>query len=89
MKLHGMMEKFVGEKVAVICSRFQYRGVLSEVGDDYVILAHATAVEDSGSASRDAPVTEDAISSSIFIHIDSIELFYQPNWCHAPLPSEK
>jgi len=83
-----VMREFIGQKVAVLCCRYQYRGRLSQVLDDCVILANPTSVEVSGPTNADRPTTEDPIGSSITVMKDSIELFYQPNWCHAPLPGE-
>jgi hypothetical protein len=81
-------KKFVGQKVAVLCARYQYRGILSEVGTDYLVLAMSTSVERSGISQAVRPEQEDVIGSSIIIKTDAIELFYQPNWVNAPLPGE-
>lgn len=80
--------KKMGERVAVLCARYQYRGVLTEVYDDCLVLANATCVEVSGIAQGERPNTEDAVGGSITIKTDAIELFYQPNWVNAPLPGE-
>lgn len=82
------LSKKVGEKIAVLCTRYNYRGVLSGIGDNFLILADACAVERSGPCSGDKPVTEDAIQGSIFIKFDAIEIIFQPNWVNAPLPAE-
>jgi hypothetical protein len=83
-----VLKKFVGQKIAVICARYQYRGILSIVAEDCIVIANATAVETSGISSAAAPQVEDNIGSSIVIKNDAIELVYQPNWCNAKLPSE-
>ena len=80
--------KFMGQKVAVICARYQYRGVLSSVSDRHIVLANATSVEISGASNTEAPQTEDQIGSSIIIMLDAIELFYQPNWVFHALPGD-
>ena len=82
-------EKFIGQKVAVLCARYQYRGLLSAVDDECTVLANSTAIEISGSAQLELPQTEDNIGSSIIIKNDAIELLYQPKWARAKLPSEK
>lgn len=84
---------FVGSKVAVLCARYQYRGFLSEIhefpnGGGYLVIADATSVEISGATNNPTPEREDPIGGSIQINVDAIELFYQPRWCSAPLPSE-
>ena len=82
-------EKFIGQKVAVLCARYQYRGILSEVLKDCIVLANATSIEISGPSQSAAPQIEDSIGSSIFIKNDAIEILYQPKWAMAKLPSEK
>ena len=79
---------YVGQKVAVISARYQYRGILSHVADDCLVLSHATSVEVSGVTQANAPTTEDPIGGSIVIKSDAIELLYQPTWVNAPLPGE-
>ncbi len=58
---------------------------MSMVGDDYLILAQARAVESSGASSSERPNSEDPIGSSVVISLDALELVYQPNWVFAPL----
>lgn len=82
------VKEFKGQKIAVICVRYQYRGFLTEIGDDYICLSNATAVEVSGPCQSERPTTEDPIGGSIFIKTDAIELFYRPGWVEAPLPGE-
>jgi len=85
------MKDFVGQKVAVLCNRYQYRGVLSAVVEgknDFLVIANATAVEISGPSNSDTPSTEDPIGGSIAVNVSMIELVYQPKWCMANLPGE-
>ena len=82
------LKRFLGQKCAVLCCRFQYRGVLTEIGKDYIILADARAVEVSGPCNGAAPPTEDPIGSSVIIMLGSIEIVYQPNWCMASLSGD-
>jgi hypothetical protein len=77
--------QFLGQPVAILCARYNYRGILSHVGEDCVVLAQARAVETSGSASQETPTTEDPVGSSIVISMGAIEIIYQPRWCFAPL----
>lgn len=81
-------KKFVGQKVSLICARYQYRGVLSEVTDDCVVLSDAVSVEQSGPAAGVRAVTEDPINGSVVIKNDAVEILYQPAFAMAPLPSE-
>jgi small nuclear ribonucleoprotein (snRNP)-like protein len=87
-KFFETADKFRGQKVAVICARYQYRGILSSVDEDHLVLANATAIETSGPCSAAAPQTEDNIGGAVVIKTDAIEILYQPNWVHAPLPGE-
>ena len=88
MLLKDDIIKFLGQKVAVLCARFQYRGILSEIGDDYLVLSYSTAVLQSGDATGPSPEAEDWIISDIRILFRMIELVYQPKWCFAKLPME-
>jgi len=85
--MRNAIEALQGQQVAVLAARYQYRGVLSEVTSDRITLANACAVETSGPSSGDVPNTEDPIGGSVHISMNAIEIVYQPNWVHAPLPS--
>lgn len=79
------LRAYVGQPVAILCARFNYRGILSSVADDHVVLAQARAVESSGASSQERPSNEDPIGSSVLISLNAVELVYQPRWCFAPL----
>ena len=83
------LEQYLGDKIAVICARYQYWGVLSEILDNAIVVADAVAVEQSGACSRDEPQETDPICGSVVIMLDAIEIVFQPNWSKAPLPSEE
>ena len=83
----SLLQEYIGQPVAVLCARFNYRGIVSKVTDDCVVLAQARAVEASGASSQDSPSSEDNIGSSVIISLNAVELDYQPNWCFAPLDS--
>lgn len=76
-----VLEEYIGQPLAVLCARFNYRGILSKVGDDCLVLAQARAVESSGASASDRPNSEDPIGSSVVISLNAVELIYQPNWC--------
>jgi len=84
----GMAENFIGQKIAVLCARYQYRGKLTAVASDCILLANARSVEISGPSNSDTPEREDDIGTTVCIKNDAIELFYQPQWVHAPLADE-
>ena len=78
--LKDVLQEYIGSHVAVLCARFNYMGILSSVGQGYLILAQAHAVEESGPSNNDAPVTADNIGSSIIISFAAVEIVFQPNW---------
>lgn len=80
-----IMQQYIGQPVAVLCARFNYRGVLSKIADDCIVLAQARAVESSGASSSERPNSEDPIGSSVIISLNAVELVYQPNWVFASL----
>ena len=83
---NDVAQTYVGQNVAVLCARYQYRGVLSKVCPDCIVIANASCVEVSGACNLPQPQTEDPIGGSVVIKTDAIEILYQPNWCNAALP---
>lgn len=81
----NVLKEYVGQPVAILCARFNYRGILSKVTDDCVVLAKARAVESSGASSSDRPNSEDPIGGSVVISLNAVELIYQPNWAFCSL----
>ena len=86
--LKHTVEKYLQQKTAVLCARYQYRGVVAEVHDDHLVLANAVSVEVSGPSMGERATNEDPIGSSLVILYGAIEIIYQPRWAHAPLPGE-
>jgi hypothetical protein len=80
-----VLQDYIGQPLAILCARFNYRGILSKVTDDCVVLAQARAVESSGASNQERPSNEDPIGSSVVISLNAVELVYQPRWCMAPL----
>lgn len=80
--------KLRNQPVAVLCSRYHYRGILTNISEDGLVLSKARAVEISGGSQRECPEQEDKIDSNIFVNKHCIELIYQPNWCFASLDSD-
>lgn len=83
--LRETMTQFVGQPIAILCARFNYRGILSFVGHDHFVLAQARAVESSGASNLERPTNEDPIGSSVVIAANAVELVYFPRWAYAPL----
>lgn len=78
--LSEVLAQFIGQPIAMLCARFTYRGILSSVGSDHVVIAQARAVESSGASSQEQATTEDVVGGSIIITLNSVETFYWPNW---------
>ena len=81
------LTKLQGDKAYLVCARYAYRGIVSEVGWDSLTLANAMAVQETGSPLNKKPVREDPVGLAI-ITFDSIESVTQPPFCMAPLPHE-
>jgi hypothetical protein len=81
----SILKDYLGQPLAVLCARFNYRGILSKVTDDCLILAKARAVESSGASNSESPNSEDVIGSSVVISLNAVELIYQPQWAYFSL----
>jgi hypothetical protein len=79
---------YIGQKLAIMAARYQYRGFVAAVLDDCVILSNAYVVESSGPATREKPETEDDLGGSAMIKFDAIEVVHQCRWVFAKLPGE-
>lgn len=77
------MAQYEGQKVVILCARYQYRGTVSEVGEDFCVLANPDVIEVSGSAQADRPERTDSIPESIPVKYDAIEMCYRPAWIDA------
>lgn len=78
-------KEYLGKPVAILCGRFNYRGIMKIVNEDSVVLTKARAISVSGACSKEEPESEEEILSPVIIMKNSIELVYQPRWCFAPL----
>lgn len=83
-----LRETYLGQRIAVLCVRYHYRGVLAEVGEDFMILSNATIVELSGPSNNETPSSEDPMNGSAIIKLDAIEIAHQVRWTESPLPGE-
>lgn len=75
-----LREDYMDQPIAIWCARYTYRGIVKEVGEDFVTLSNPRAVEATGEASGAIPTREDIIPSDLSISIGSIEQFCQPGW---------
>jgi hypothetical protein len=88
-KFGDIINSHEGQKIAVLCARYQYRGVVAHVGEDFIVLANARSVEISGPSAKATPEREDDIGGFVIIKHDAIEIAYQPTWSQAPLSFEE
>ena len=84
-----IINSHLGQKMAILCARYQYRGVIAHVGEDFIVLANARSVEISGPSAKATPEREDDIGGFVIIKHDAIEIAYQPTWSQAPLSFEE
>lgn len=93
-KQWGSFESYVvepheGNKVAILCNRYWYRGIVKKVEDDCVVLEKGIAVEIVGKPEDAKSKAEDWIGSDVFIPRTTIEMICHPKWCEAPLEPNK
>jgi len=80
MKLADRIQEFVGKPFSVLCARYWYRGVLAEVGEDYILLQNPFAVEVTGASTSNEARQEDAIPSDLIISLFAVEQICWPTW---------
>jgi hypothetical protein len=76
-------EQKIGEPVAILCARYWYRGIVSDVNDSYVVLVNPFMVTETGAFTINRPRREDALPSDVAISYGAIEVVEQPTWCFA------
>jgi hypothetical protein len=87
--LEAIAEIYHGKPAAILCARYWYRGVVAEVGKNYIHLTNVRAVEVTGAANTEHPQTEDPVPSDMLISSDAIEQVCQPTWAWFEMPGEK
>ena len=78
-----VLRAYMGKKIGIWCVRYTYRGVVKEVGEDYLILSSAYMIEVSGTADKDKPEREDALPNDLIIPFQAIENIMRPQWVNA------
>jgi hypothetical protein len=79
-------EKYQGKPATILCARYWYRGVVHEVGQDYIHLTDVRAVEVTVAASEKKPEKEYPVPSDMLISADAIEQVCQPTWASHEMP---
>lgn len=85
VSLQEQLQPLIGQPIAILCSRYVYRGIVSQAEEDFLVLANACAVEETGPATGEKPNQEDRIGGSLTVLYAGIEIIFQPRWCHAPI----
>lgn len=83
-----LLHRYLGQKVAFLCARYHYRGILSVVGEDSVVLSNAVVIEVSGACAEAKAQNEDPVGGDIIIKYDAIEIVHQANFAMNTLPGE-
>jgi hypothetical protein len=86
--LQVVKKNLLRQKIAVLCNRYQYRGILKQVTADGLILDNATCVEVSGASGNRRPQLEGPFNVVAITFAQMIELVHQLRWVFAPLPGE-
>lgn len=73
-------EKRKGEAVAILCSRYWWKGIVAEVGDNEVLLADTYLVYETGKMDGAKAKSEEACGTDTLISFDAIELCGQFPW---------
>ena len=82
------LKSLEGQPVAVMCARYWYRGILSHVEKDAIVLTNPRAVESTGPSSGNAPQHEDPIPSDLIISLNAVEIVCQPAWVWHEMTTE-
>ncbi len=78
--MRDYIQRFLNEPISVLCMRYWYRGILSEVGTDYIVLSDPWAVEQAGPAASNSAIQEDKLPTDLMIKTMAIEMVTRPNW---------
>lgn len=78
--MREILHEYMGEPIAILCARYWYRGILSKLGDSYLVLSQPFAVEVTGLATAEETSEEDRIPSDLIISFGAVEIVCQPTW---------
>lgn len=79
-KIADKLTEYINRPLAILCARYWYRGIVDEVGDDFLVLRDPRVVEVSGPATAEATVNEDVVPSEMLISFWAIEMISRPGW---------
>lgn len=78
--MHDRLCELEGQRVAIWCMRYCYRGIVTKVNEDSVLLTDVYAVESAGSSMAKKVESEDQMPHPILVNYGAIEIVCQPNW---------
>lgn len=87
--LLDVIASYTGQPVALFCGQLWYRGVLKDMGTDYVVLDPAWAVEKPGGADAEKADVEYRVPSAVVVSGRAIQLVCQPKWAFYGLQPKK
>lgn len=81
MKSTEWLEQWKNQPIAVINCRYNYRGILTVIGEDFIVLSQAFVVNTSGAVTNEKPTDEEPIHGDKIIMLGALESAWQPIWC--------
>jgi len=81
MNMKEYISSKLNEPVGIVCMRYTYRGIVTEVGDDCVILKNAYCIDQNALATDEKPRREELYPADIVIPTETIAHLSQPTWC--------
>jgi len=84
-----ILTEHLGEPISVLCVRYWYRGVVREVGADFLVLDPAWAVSVTGAPTASQATTEDRLPGRLIVKTDFIEIVGQFTWTFAGIDQQE
>jgi len=69
--------QYAQQRVLLICARYQYRGIVTGAGSDWIELSEVAAIEEMGPAGGKAPKQADPIPGKVIIQTAFVEFVGQ------------
>ena len=69
-----------GEAMAILCSRYWWVGIISEAGENEVLLSYTFLIYETGKMDGSKAKSEEACGTDILISYDAIEVSGQFPW---------
>lgn len=72
--------RYFNQPLAFLCFRFWYRGIVTQVGQGFIVLSNPFAIDNSGAATGETARREEPLPSDWYISLDAIEGCGQMVW---------